>query len=288
MQEFIAHGLLTPVSTLRRGGDGGPWIFQADELNDLRKFVLSEVIAKIIDQSGGNGDEMQLGSARALAAHVAEHGKASATEKEFTARVGLGGAGLLKHFGSRDDEDDNGVLKTAGTVAAVAGAGLATTYGLGHYQAFLMSKKIAERHGQAVADRFLANVGPAQKIRAGFGAMKGGAARGVGAVIGGDTGAAAVSYGKTASAAALMKLRRAGGPAQAYQASRGTLGKVAGTVAPAAEGAAGSAVGAFAKKAITAGEGAIAGGLGAAARAPSLAALALRNLRRAAVVGTKL
>jgi len=299
-QAFLARGLLVPVSTLHRGGDSGPWVFESDDLNDLRKLVLAEVVEKVIDQSGDNGDEMQLAASHALTAHRAEHDKPAPADKEFSARVSAGGAILLDRYNGRNDDEDSNVLGTVAKGAAVAGAGLAGTFALGHYQAYQMAKQIAAKHGQPAADAFMKNIGAGNKLQAGWNAIKAGTARAAGSVLPGDAGAAATNYANTTSTGAFRNLRRAGGPAstqvdpQAYSGAQEDMvpgvAKVAGAVSPIAEDAAGAVApiaedavgsglgGAFAKAAATAGEGALSG-----ATAPSLAAIALRRIRQAAI-----
>jgi hypothetical protein len=116
-QEFRSRGMLTPVSTLTRGGEGGPWIFESDELNDLRKFVLAEVVAKVIDESDGDENRIRLAASHALGQHRAQHCQRSATEKEFSARVSAGGVVMFDRNG-RDDDEGPGLLRTAATSAA--------------------------------------------------------------------------------------------------------------------------------------------------------------------------
>lgn len=115
-QRLIAKGIVQSEGPVHRGDDGLQ-SYLSDDLNEVRRAVLSTVVEGVIDQAG-SADEISIASSHALKKHVEEFGAQPKNVTEF-ARDSAG----------RYYEDEPGTIRQAAGIAGTAGA----AYGVGSY-----------------------------------------------------------------------------------------------------------------------------------------------------------
>ena len=220
-QQFIARGLLKPENTLTRR-DSGTYVFSSDDLNDVRKSVLAEIVAKVIEESEGSEDEIKMASNHAVRGHVESFATKAKGHRELSRPLRSSAVVMLGQPNEEDQHQSRGLLKTAAKTAAVVGVGAGGLYGIGSLATHRSAQSIAQKYGQSAADSFLKRQGIGARIKTGWGVAREG-------TVGAFKGAAGVT---------------------------GPVGEVAGAVVGAAGGAKAGIINALAKLRAKAGRGA--------------------------------
>ncbi len=213
-KQFIARGLLKPENALMRR-DNGTYVFSSDDLNDVRKSVLSEIVAQVIDESNGSEDEIKMASNHAVRGHVESFATKTKGHRELSRPLSNSAVVMLGRPNEEDQQQSGGLLKTAVKTAAVVGVGAGALYGIGSLATHRSAKSIAQKYGQAAADNFLKNQNMGTRIKTGWGVAREGTvgafkgAAGVTGPVGGVAGAVVGAAGgaKAGITDALAKLR---------------------------------------------------------------------------------
>ena len=213
-QQFIARGLLKPENTLTRR-DSGTYVFSSDDLNDVRKSVLSEIVAKVIEESNGSEDEIKMASNHAVRGHVESFASKTKGQRELSRPLSGSAVVMLGQPNEEEQQQSGGFLKTAAKTAAVVGVGAGALYGIGSLATHRSAKAIAQKYGQAAADSFIKNQNIGARIKTGWGVARDGTigafkgAAGVTGPVGEVAGAVVGAAGgaKTGIMDALDKLR---------------------------------------------------------------------------------
>lgn len=187
---FLAAGILQPEGPVSKSEGNTHFVFASDDLNDLRKQVLAAVVARVIDaDESDDPNAIHTAASHALREHVTETEKPDDKRRDFSRKMSHGGAIMFggTYIPDKREHEDNGILRTAATAAAIAGVGAAGLGAVGHLGLNRVAKNLAHSQGPEAAAAFLRNnAGIGARIKAGWGLTRSAAG---GVATGGFTGA---------------------------------------------------------------------------------------------------
>lgn len=125
VKQFLADGILVSQGPVHRGDETGLHTFKSDDLNDIRRAVLTAVVERVIDESSGDPSEISIAAGDALRNHVAGFAKKPAVKTELSRFP----TGLVQFASPYDDNEQPGPIQQAATTAAKVGAIGAAGYG---------------------------------------------------------------------------------------------------------------------------------------------------------------
>lgn len=125
-QQLIADGTLAPSGPVYGNDETGPQRFGSDDLNEIRRAVLTAILEAIIEESDGSPDEIRMAASDALSRHVRSFDPQPGEPTAFGRALGSGCVML-----GRPEDDEPGPFQraasTAGKVAAAGALGYGAT-----------------------------------------------------------------------------------------------------------------------------------------------------------------
>ena len=123
--DLIAAGVLQPVGPVYGNQPQGPQTWNSDDLNEVRKAALGAVVEKVVSESDGNPDEVNVAGGEALRQHVKSFETPANGAKNLSRALSSGA--IL--FAQPGDDEQPGTFQRAATTAAKVGAIGAAGYG---------------------------------------------------------------------------------------------------------------------------------------------------------------
>jgi len=118
VKQFLADGILVSQGPVHRGDETGLHTFKSDDLNEIRRAILTAVVERVIDESSGDPSEISIAAGDALKNHAANFAKKPDAKTELS-RFPKG----LVQFASPYDEQPGPFERAASTAAKVGAVG---------------------------------------------------------------------------------------------------------------------------------------------------------------------
>jgi len=121
VEKLLAEGVLRSEGPVHAGDETGLHSFKSDDLNEIRRAVLSAIACMAASESTGDHGETSLAAGLALRNHVDSFEKRPDAKPEFSRFP----AGLVQLSSPYDEEQQGPFERAATTAAKVAGVGAA-------------------------------------------------------------------------------------------------------------------------------------------------------------------
>jgi hypothetical protein len=124
VEELFKSGVLQPVGPVHKDGNSGLYSFYSDDLNDIRRAVLSALTELVVENSSGSPDEISLANSLALSDH-AKSFVPNSDKKELSRALGSGCIMLGRNLPEEEPGPFQRAVAGAGKIAAIGGLGYA-------------------------------------------------------------------------------------------------------------------------------------------------------------------